>query len=340
MNVVILSLFMLLCITIFFVYDNNSKSITEHYDASIENVSLEKCTLACKISRDCKGFGYDKNKNICYPSKNTIDGKILGQLYSNKYKKNNIRCNKFSVSPMNNEIPNKRDRRDNSLFICTKNDFSDENMFYHYDDKLVQVAKPSSFDQIDNVDYYKMKNFTWPRNKYERKVTEEKIENDAKEFSRENTEDNKEKEINIKKNTVEETILEIEDVREEKKKVMQMQAQSQLSGIKKSNYYPKNIYEVSPLININNNLLRYGCVDNIDLNTCLKGCSKDNKCMGVEWNPLYLKLIKDDIYKQYKNVCCLKNNMDNLGERDTSFKSGNSYVKQNKIDPDKKYHVF
>ena len=339
MNIVILSLFLLLCVTIFLAYHGelstyNDKLLTEHYDASIENVSLEKCTLACKISRDCKGFGYDKKKNICYPSKNTIDGKILGQLYSNKYKKNNIRCNKFSGSPMNKEIHNKRDRRDNSLFICTKDNFSDENMFYHYNDKLVRVVKPSSFDQIEDVDYYKMKNFTWPSNKFEKKITEEKIEDDIKEFSYENTETNKEKEVEVKKEKVEESISEIEDVREAEKELVKMHT------IKKPNYYPRNIYEISPLINTNNNLLKYGCVDDIDLNMCLKGCSKDDKCMGVEWNPLYLKLIKDDIYKQYKNVCCLKNNMNNLGERDISFKSGNSYVKRQKIDPNKKYHVF
>ena len=342
MDIGILSLFLFLCVTIFLICrnkrDNDNNLSVEHYDASIEDITLEKCALSCKISKDCKGFGYNKSKNICYPSKNKLEGKILGKLYSSKYKKNNIRCNKFSEANINKEVPGEYDRRNNSLFICTKNDFSNEHMYYHYNNKLAKVLKPSSFDQIKNIDYYKMNDFTWPSNKFERKITKNETDDNIKDYLEKNNEENKKKEKIYQEESVEKIVEEIE-IKKEKEKEREKSTNTQ-HIIKKSNYYPSNIYEISPLINTTDNLYKYGCVDDINLNECLKGCSKDSKCKGVEWNPLYLKLLKNNIYKQYRNVCCLKNNMNTLNKRDISFELGNSYIKRPQIDSDKKYHVF
>ena len=335
MDIIILILCLLLCIVI--ICDLSKYCLyTEHYDASIKNISLDKCTSACKLSSNCNGFGYNSYDSICYPSKNIINGKILGQLYSNKYDTNNITCNKFFETYLENKPLNENDRKNNSIFTCTKNNTDTENMFYHYNGKLVTIQDPSLLENIEDIDYYKTGTFPWPLSKFDEEKIENTVNSNIKVYHEENNEYNKQEALELEKlnsdeNNLDKYINEYEtDINENK-----VDTNSNSQESKKS-----NIYEISPSICLGNNLYNYECVTNVDLNKCLKECTNNDQCKGVEWNPLYLKLLTDNIYRKHKDVCCLKNNMNKLDDRDTNFKTGKSYIKRSNIENNNKYYIF
>lgn len=83
------------------------------------------------------------------------------------------------------------------------------------------------------------------------------------------------------------------------------------------------------------------CVTNISQSDCMKNCINDERCIGTEWNHLYVKKI-DDInktdadndgfidtqYGMYKDVCCPKIQIKKVIPRREEFKYGHFYLKE------------
>ncbi len=61
------------------------------------------------------------------------------------------------------------------------------------------------------------------------------------------------------------------------------------------------------------------CKTNIKLDKCLKECTNNSKCIGVEYNPQF---------KDYKNVCCLKSSIKEKVKRRNKADNGTFYIKQ------------
>ena len=61
------------------------------------------------------------------------------------------------------------------------------------------------------------------------------------------------------------------------------------------------------------------CRTDIDQHKCLKDCTLNADCIGVEYNPTY---------KTYKNVCCPKSKIEKKIPRREDKMSGSFYTKQ------------
>lgn len=74
-------------------------------------------------------------------------------------------------------------------------------------------------------------------------------------------------------------------------------------------------------------LFPHKCVSNISEISCLKMCEVDDKCIGVEWNPFYMKTKPNNSFDLYKNVCCPKTEISDIIPR-KEFENGNFYSKK------------
>ena len=94
---------------------------------------------------------------------------------------------------------------------------------------------------------------------------------------------------------------------------------------------PQNVnsYLVSSKIHKGQYVFPHQCVQNTPLTECLLACDNSDGCEGVEWNPTFPKIQKNGEYTIYRNVCCPKTNIKQIGERDRIYKYGNYYMKLN-----------
>lgn len=91
------------------------------------------------------------------------------------------------------------------------------------------------------------------------------------------------------------------------------------------------------------------CVSDVSELACLKICESDEKCIGVEWNPSYLKYKankesnltpnNEGMYQSYKNICCPKTQITEIIPRRPEFINGNFYTKKHidKLDHNRIY---
>jgi ribosomal protein S18 len=61
------------------------------------------------------------------------------------------------------------------------------------------------------------------------------------------------------------------------------------------------------------------CKTDIKLDKCLKDCTRNSKCVAVEYNPKF---------KDYKNVCCLKSTITEKIKRRPNAENGTLYIKK------------
>lgn len=99
------------------------------------------------------------------------------------------------------------------------------------------------------------------------------------------------------------------------------------------------VYEKSPDEYNGQYLFPHKCVSNIDELSCLKLCDVDNECIGVEWNPFYMKNKSDNSYEIYKNVCCPKIQISDIIPRRKEFENGNFYIKKH-VDEFNKDYIY
>lgn len=140
----------------------------EHYNARLNNTDLNKCAEFCKTTAGCFGFGYDKNNQICYPSKTLIDGAPTDSdvLYRDQYNKNNPSCNKLEPIIDPDPMPPFDLRRKNSIFVCKETEDLQPQWYLHSDNKFTNIGEGKNIDEIFNVDEYPINAYSWPLNKY------------------------------------------------------------------------------------------------------------------------------------------------------------------------------
>ena len=74
-------------------------------------------------------------------------------------------------------------------------------------------------------------------------------------------------------------------------------------------------------------MFKHQCVSNVPLFDCLKKCTIEDDCVGVEYNPLLLNKQKNGLYKKDLNICCLKSSEDNKVPRSEKHENGAYYKK-------------
>jgi hypothetical protein len=85
------------------------------------------------------------------------------------------------------------------------------------------------------------------------------------------------------------------------------------------------------------------CTADISELSCIRICESDDRCVGVEWNPSYLKYKADvnglsnspnsngesgGAYEAYKDICCPKTQISQIIPRRKEFINGNFYIKK------------
>jgi hypothetical protein len=73
------------------------------------------------------------------------------------------------------------------------------------------------------------------------------------------------------------------------------------------------------------------CQTDINQNKCLKDCTLNADCIGVEYNP---------VYKIYKNVCCPKSKIEKIIPRSEEKLAGTFYMKQLNLKDDTKNNII
>lgn len=258
---------------------------TEHYDARISNMTIEKCGSICTKTIGCAGFSFDTKKNKCYLSKIPILGQPGESIYKDEYKSDHYRCNKLYVIKNTDDV-NSNTLVKNAIYSCADHERGLYDLEMIKDDKII---KPIDKDKIDNltVEKYSLVGIDWAK---------EKID------------------IDINK------------------------SETKLNN--KSNFFAKREDEY-----LGQYTQPHMCVANIPELECLKQCSNDQNCVGVEWNPLLMKKVAGsrDKYKIYKNVCCPKAIIKEIIPRRDAFSDGRFYEKlepNDNLDRSKIYVTF
>jgi hypothetical protein len=167
MGITILIIVVIVFLIIIFVNGQNGQQV-EHYNARLVNTDLVKCGEFCKTTAGCFGFGYDKNNQICYPSKSLIDGAPTDSdvLYRDQYNKNNPSCNKLEPIIQPDKKPPFDNRRKNSIYVCKETEDLQPQWYLHSDNKFTNIGDGKNIDGIFNVDDYPINAYQWPINKY------------------------------------------------------------------------------------------------------------------------------------------------------------------------------
>lgn len=108
---------------------------------------------------------------------------------------------------------------------------------------------------------------------------------------------------------------------------------SVLSDIYNTNEF--KLYEKSKNDYNGEYLFDHKCDYDINEQSCLKMCDIDNRCIGTEWNPYFMKATSYTDYEVYKNVCCPKKNITNIIPRRKEIENGAFYIKRNTDNLDK-----
>lgn len=353
-------------IVIFFiVYQKMKISMVEGYDERLENTSFEKCAEFCKTTAGCFGFGFEKEKKICYPAKETISGRPLDPkiLYKDDYQKSNATCNKLEpIKKPEVGIPFS-DRRANSVYVCTEAEGYHPQWYLHYNKTFKNIGEGKNIDEIYDVDEYNVKSYTWPTNKYDVNKLDylleqrdkqtinagnitnvERIENPLPERiipSEElpptpvtkvrnldfNLNQVIDKGAEIMRNIRNSLILPADDAIVMNPEAVFIPERNTMVDERQAPGDEKYIvYRTFQDMNDGAYLNRYKCVDNITKKNCLKYCVDQPACVGVEYNPNF---------GERKNVCCPKRSVGTFKPRDNDYKYGRFYLKQVKDNLDK-----
>ena len=344
---------------------NKKNQSIEGYDERLPNTNFEKCAEFCKTTAGCYGFGYDKEKDICYPSKETIAGRPLDPkiLYKEDYQKSNATCNK--LQPIRNPqvgIPFS-DRRANSIFVCTEEDGFQPQWYLHYNKTFRNIGEGKNIDQIFDVDEYNVKAYTWPTNKFDLNhldylleqrdkeilnpdniTSVERIENPLPERVVQSEElpptpVNRVRQLDFNLNQVIDKGTEIlRNVRNSlilpavdatvinPELVFLPERHSMINKPQVPFDHTYTEFRTFEDMNDGDFLNRYQCVANISKKNCLKYCSDSPACVGVEYNP---------IFGERRNVCCPKRSIGTFKPRSDEYRNGRFYLKQVKDKLDK-----
>lgn len=345
----------IIILIIIYLQSHNNK--LEHYNDRLENTDFQQCAQLCKTIAGCYGFGYDKNKKICYPSKTIINGRPLdsGIFYKDDYSPDNTVCNKLQPITQAMTNPQFTDRRANSVFICRESADKQPAWYLSYNNQFTNIGAGKNIDEIFTVDDYSVKNYNWPVGKFSIENTDYLLaQRDKQTFGPDQVTN-----LNRIENPKQPKVLPVKtypDAPVATSKKLDLGLDKITSFINNINTAIKNTLVIPggpksehfdsgaiamtnpiPTNDINNTntnnifyqansdlndgayLNNYKCVDNIELKSCLDYCTSQDACVGVEYNPVFgLK----------KNVCCPKRSIGVFKPRDDLRISGTFYQKQ------------
>jgi len=141
--------------------------IIEGYDARYTDTTFSKCAEFCKTTAGCYGFGYNKNKKICYPSALPIFGFPLDSIFNSEYSYNNTTCNKTGAVETSNKKPAFEERRSNAVYICTETEGKQPQYYFHNKNTFNNMGEGKNIDKIFDVEVYEVRDFKWPRNRFD-----------------------------------------------------------------------------------------------------------------------------------------------------------------------------
>lgn len=333
-----MSIILIILLAIIIVYFMNNNLIIEGYDARYSDMDINTCAEFCKTTAGCYGFGYDKEKKICYPSKSIIVGKPLNSIFKNYFSYDNAVCNK--VEPINEATknPSFEKRRANSLFVCSDGQNKYPKYYLHNGGTFVDIGAGKNIDDIFDIENYDVKPYNWPNNRLDYDQIDLLIkERENQTFIPENITDmnkletpltkdidkkipNKQYELDFNINETKNKLVDTWNKIKSKINVPDFEStKDQLNYKTLSNKILYITYKEIPEINNGQYLNDYKCVKNIPLKNCLNYCSKNNYCVGVEWNP---------DYDNNANVCCPYKTIGEYMDRTTNKKLGKFYEKQ------------
>lgn len=154
---------MLIIILIVLVNNDN----IEHYDARYTNMSVGKCATFCQGISGCAGFGYNRQKSVCYPSKQPISGWPIDSIFRNEYSYDNVTCNKLKPIEEPNDKPLFQDRRTNSIYVCSDGYGKHPKYYLLKDNNFRDIGDGARIDNIFDVQEYSVKKFMWPNDQYD-----------------------------------------------------------------------------------------------------------------------------------------------------------------------------
>lgn len=320
MVIVIIIVIILLLFIIF------SNSHIEPYDSLKNNYTISKCADTCKVTNNCKGFGYNKQTNNCFLSNIPLfDITNLQSKYSNKYNKNDTICNK--ITPVEN-IDNTLTQSllmNNSAYNCINK--KEASLYLSKDDLFKKIKNLDNLYREEIVSPYEVKEYDWEKEAYM---------ND----------------LYYNKEKIFKGLLSVDPI-----KILKFKN----SVTKKEKDYKKILNEINDInkeyikydnFNIGDYLHPYHCINDINLKSCMMKCKENERCIGFEHNPRLTRLNKNIYDKKYKfslasdttvpnikhepsieilnDLCCMKQNVGPFVERTNKFKqykTGNFYLK-------------
>lgn len=280
----------LIIIIVLLSYINNNNNTLEHYDDRYTDTDFTSCAKLCRGISECYGFGYDREKNICYPARSTIQNKPLaGSLFESRYSKNHTTCNKVEPVLEPTSKVSFEQRRKNSVYACTEREGLQPQWYFFNRDKFSNIGEGKNLDEIFDVDEYKVKPYSWPINQF-----------------------------NLDQIDLLEDVL--SDQQLTPKNITQVDRIKKVYG-DTDKIIPNNqgiIYKNHKMMNSGEYMYPHKCVSNIEKKSCLELCSKDNRCVGVEFNKKF--------GPKY-NVCCPYKTTGKYINRPNNYLFGDYYEK-------------
>lgn len=149
------------CIILLFLIINNNKLYEGYYIGTTNtpglpdsiDESLNRCAKICKITAGCKGFQYDKPRQKCYISNDTI--------MTNIYPPFNLVCNKLNPSMSSSVRPPFDERRRNSVYVCRNSMYDQPRWYLHTRNNFVDIGQRRNLDDIFDIDNYSIYPFDY-----------------------------------------------------------------------------------------------------------------------------------------------------------------------------------
>ncbi len=265
----------------------------ETYDAKLTNEEFNNCMTVCQKAGNCAGFAYDEKKQICYLAQHPLLGKPLENLYMDEYDESQQFCNKMGV---NNDLRSLdlNDIRNNATFICLprKTDAVQQTSFHIVTENGVKTA-----DTLNKL--YEIKDplntnlltvdIKFPKDKNDQFVLPDELT------------ENEEIKHMATKETIDRKLNNLDELEK---------------------YYIQYIdFNDGEYLNKDSS-----CQTNISKYNCLSECTKNSKCLGVEYNPSYIKYDPETRdYKTYSDVCCMKQTIVDFNKRNEMNPNVNDY---------------
>jgi hypothetical protein len=330
-------LYLLMTILIIFIFINKTKF--EHYDTLKRNTNINDCAFMCKTTAGCAGFAFNRENSNCYLSQDLIIGKPLNSLFKEDYNTQNTTCNKYKPIEEATRSPTFDERRSNSLYICTETSTLFPQYYYHYNNTFKNIGEGKNIDEIFDVDNYSVNAFTWP-NRYVDNNSELAVLRDGLKTQNYNAstisdiekillDENKPK-IDIKKDTKSQNNP-LKDIKSDITNFFTKMISPDYIPYEKRDIPKTNrnlIYQTNNKLNKGEYLKPFKCVKNIKKEDCLKECTRNPECVGVEWNPEF---------DGFNNICCPYKTIGRFENRDINTKNGAFYekIRYSNLDQDK-----